>query len=580
MAERQQSCALRSPGLQIQYPANTSQPKILKEFYHAYQRGVSEIWIINVADIKPVELPFAFIMDFAWHPERMTFDYIPQYLEAFAEREFGPEHVSEIADILFEFSQLVGNRKFESVRPSTYSFLNFQESEKLLERWERLAERTRSMEEVLSPEYRTTFWHLATYQVLAGYNYHRVVLGQGQNYQYARERRNQANYVAQDVLEYFELDADYEEMYDTIEEGKWHGMLSQPKFDSDNQATWRQTSRDVVMNLSYVQLRQNMAYQFGPLGIYSEGKNNALAQGTIADALDPMAPTEGGMSPVLPTLSRYGPQSHFVEIFHRGNHRVPINWNISNGNGWLRVSQMSGQISREQPMERVSFSVDWEAIPTGFNGTVNVTVEWDALPRFDLIHVPVCAWGVPEDFHGYPDASGLISIEASHFQRKSNKSVSFERIPYLGTRSASGSVVLRPYESSRKDSFDRSSAWVEYDIYLFSASASFNATVYLTSGLDTDPTNPMRFSLNLGSRNGTFTRVLEAPETPGALPGNWTSEVQNGVWTRFVQLGAVEQGMHTIRWSVNSPEVYLEKIVLSQRAVPASYLGPPETMWL
>lgn len=519
-------------------------------------------------------------MDYAWHPEKMSFDSIPRYLEAFATREFGSEHATEIADILFEFSQLVGNRRFESVRPSTYSFLNFQESEKVLERWERLAKRTNSMEETLSPIYRTTFWHLATYQVLAGFNYHRVVLGQGQNYQYARERRNQANHVAQDVLGYFELDADYEETYNTIQEGKWNGMLSQPKFDSDNQGTWRPTSRDVLMNLSYVQLSQTMTYQFGPLGIYSEGKNNALAQGTIADALDPTAPTDGGMAPVLPTLSRYGPQSHFVEIFHRGNHRVPMSWNITNSNSWLHVSQMSGRISQEQPMERVDFSVDWNIVPTNFNGTLNVTVEWDALPRFDLIHIPVCAWEAPEDFSGYPDASGLISIEAPHFQRKSNGSVSFEKIPYLGTRSLSGSVALRPYNTARENSFDRSSAWVEYDIYLLSPSASFNATVYLTSGLDTDPTNPMQFSLSLDSHKATWTRVLGAPETPGALPANWTSEVQNGVWTRVVQLGAVEQGRHTLRWSVNSPEMYLEKIVLSQRAVPVSYLGPPKTALL
>lgn len=541
---------------------------------------MSEIWVINVADIKPVELPFAFIMDYAWHPEQITFDSIPKYLEAFAAREFGFQYATEIAQILFDFSQLVANRRFESVKPSTYSFLNFQESEKLLERWELLVERTSLMERSLPTEYRTTFWHLASYQVFSGYNYHRVVLGQGQNYQYARERRNQANYVARDILKYFELDAEYEDTYNTIEQGKWNGMLSQPKFDSDNQGTWRQTSRDVVMNLSYVQLSQNMVYQFGPLGIYAEGRDNALAQGTIAIALDPTAPTKGGMSPILPSLSRYGSPSHFVEIFHRGNHRVPISWNITNDHSWLQVSQMSGQISKEQPMERIQFSVDWDSIPSNFNDTVNVTVEWDELPRFDYIHVPVCAFQVPTDFSGFPDASGVISIEAPHFQRRSNDSVSFEKIPYLGTRSTSGSVAIRPYKAAREQSFNPNSAWVEYDIYLLSASDSFNATLYITSGLDTDPTNPMEYLLSLDSRNRTYVRMLSVPETAGALPGNWTSEVQNGVWTRTVQLGGVAEGKHTLRWTVNSPEVYLEKIVLSQNAVPASYLGPPETVRL
>lgn len=45
-------------------------------------------------------------------------------------------------------------------------------------------------------------------------------------------------------------------------------------FDSGNSGAWRQTSRNVVMDPSYVHLSHNVVYQLVPLRIYFEEKNN------------------------------------------------------------------------------------------------------------------------------------------------------------------------------------------------------------------------------------------------------------------------------------------------------------------
>ncbi|HLW06881.1 MAG TPA: glycosyl hydrolase 115 family protein [Marinilabiliaceae bacterium] len=34
-----------------------------------YEHGVKNIWIVNVGDIKPMELPISFFMDYAWNPD-------------------------------------------------------------------------------------------------------------------------------------------------------------------------------------------------------------------------------------------------------------------------------------------------------------------------------------------------------------------------------------------------------------------------------------------------------------------------------------------------------------------------------
>ncbi|GAB7361482.1 hypothetical protein MBLNU230_g1538t1 [Neophaeotheca triangularis] len=555
-------------------------PKIHKELYQAMERNVDQIWVMNVGEIKPMEFPFGFIMDYAWNPSRITPESIPQYVEHFTTREFGPDYATEIAEILFEHSRLVGRRNLESIVASTYSTLNYNESQRVLGEWEALGIRTLALEETLPEEHKSPFFHLCTYPVMSGLNYHQVVLGQGQNYQYSREQRNQANYLAYDLIENFEESYDWEQRYNELENGKWDGLSSQRKFEPN--AVWIDTSRDVLNNLTFVQLRQNGDYQWGPVGIYVEGSDSAAETVFRVPSLDESAPTDRWWAPVLPTFTRYGAESHFVEMFHRGDHRVPHNWTISNDNDWLHLSLMSGQVSREDPQQTVHFSVDWDRVPTDFNDTIRVRADWDAVPYWDYISIPVFGAAVPEDFHGFPEANGVVSIEPAHHQRQSSGNISFATIPYLGSRTDSGTLALRPYTPAREDSFEPDSAWVEYDFYLFEESREgVNATIYLTSGLDTDPTLPMRFKLTVDGQDGEYIRMLEDPEISGDVPPSWTTEIENNIWTRNVTLGNLSEGSHTLRWNVNSPEVYLEKLVLSARGeVPDSYLGPPESMLL
>lgn len=534
--------------------------------------------MINVADIKPMELPFGFIMELAWNASSIDFGTIPAFLTAFAAREFGEDHADEIAAILLEHSHLIGRRKLESLDPSTYSHLHYHESDRVLSAWRDLAARVSAVAGALGPERQDAFFHLVRYPVQAGYLHHAIVLGQGLNRKFGYERRNAANRVALQVLEDFDADFDLLEEYRTLAGGKWAGMMEQPKLDMAVQSSWKAPSRDVVANLSFVQLRQNMDYALGNLGIYAEGSLSAWRQGVVCASIDASMPTEDSFAPVLPTLDRYGPAARTVELFHRGDHRVPIAWSLSIPYDWLTVVPASGIVSATTPEQRLNISIDWAAAPPDLNQTVDIGVTYDTIPHFDVIRVPVDGRAVPDAFHGFPETAGLVSIEAAHFQRASAGVVAFERIPHLGTRTRSGSLALRPFRAAREQAAAAEGAWVEYDFYLFDAAAGVEATLYLNGALDTDPALPMRYSLALDAQEANFTRLLEDADTAGDLPPDWTESVEDQVWKRVVSFGAVGEGGHTLRWRANSPEVYLEKLVLDVRdAVGESYLGPPET---
>ncbi|OMP88076.1 hypothetical protein BK809_0002833 [Diplodia seriata] len=583
--------------------------KVYKDLFHSYARGADRIWVINVADIKPMELPFGFIMDLAWNSSSIDFASIPAYLRAFSEREFGSTHANEIASILLEHSRLVGRRKLESVVPTTYSVLNYHESERVLSEWADLATRTSTIAAVLPDTLQAAFFHLVRYPVQAGYLHHAIVLGQARNAQHGAERRNTANTVAQDILANFDRDFDLIEEYDALAGGKWAGIMSQPKLDYAAGASWKAPSRDVVANLSFVQPRQDMDYAFGNLGIYAEGSGSAARQGVICASIDESAPTDedDGLAPLLPAMDPFGPRVRTVELFHRGDHRKSISWSAAPQHDWLRVEPRSGTVDAAHPEQRLSVSVDWPAVPRAFDDVVDIRVDFDSGPGMDLIRVPVVNRpALPDGFHGFPEtAEGVVAIEAPHFQRASSSSsspgvssertagvaVAFEPIPHLGTRTASGALALRPYGAARASPAAARDAWVDYAFYLFdpatSSSAGINATLYINAALDTDPdTLPMRFSLTLDDETQPaddhyWTRVLEQPQTPGDLPPGWTDGVRDGVWTRTVRFkGPVAPGRHRVRWRVNSPEVYLEKLVLETRegGVKEAGLGPPETV--
>lgn len=512
-----------------------------------------------------MELPFNFIMDYAWNTSSLDFGDIPRYLKLFATREFGPEYADEISSLLMTQSRLVGRRNFESISANTYAVYNYDENQRVLREWKEFADNASAIGQKLSEDLQAAFYHLVLYPAQAGYQHHRIVLGRGRNLQYALERRNSANDVANEVFDAFERDYDLIEEYDRLRDGKCSGMASQPRHDT-SLSKWDSPFRDALSNVSFVQLRQNSDYDYGNIAFISEAGRGAVKK--LADN------TCGS----IPPLDSYGPSYATIDVAHRGDYRVPIEWSIQSPESWLAVDPSSGVLSRETADQTVQVSVDWDAIPNGFNETLELGVTFNTTTACDRIHVPIRKTRVPDDFTGFPETGGMISMEASHFQRSSDSDVSFHIIPHLGSRTDSGAIALRPYAESRKSEAEARKAWVEYDVYVFDDADEVEATVYITSGLDTDPDLLMEFSLAVDAEEGEFQRVLGDPESPGDVPPGWKESVEDNVWTKKVTLGPMAKGKHTLRWSVNSPEVYLEKIICDTRGgVFESYLGPPET---
>jgi len=566
-------------------------PKLLKELMHSYLRGATRIWIFNVGDIKPLELPFGFVMDLAWDVTKFSFEGLPGYLTKFATREFGPEHAEEIGSIWLEHSHLVGLRRHELVTAATYSQLNYHEAERVLGRWHQVAARAKALYAQIDAASKPAFFQLVYHPVVSSALYHAVNIGVGTNYRFALERRNSANKVAHQVLADFESAYDMVEEWDAVLDGKWALMMSQAVYDAvEEPLMWRAPTRDIVTNLSFVQLRQNMQFSLGNLGLRAEGSLSPTEQGRWADSVDASMPTTN-FAPLLPPMDRYGPSVRHVDVFMRGNHLVSVEWALDDISvDWLSITPKSGTLSKDtQTDQRLNVTVDWSKVPPGFRDTILVGIRSTPapFPYFDQIRVPVANTLVESNARRglFPETNGMVSIEGPHFDaspsNSDNKKLHFEAFPFLGTRSESGSIALRPFDVARSSLAEAKAVSVSYSIWLFTPATSVEATVYINAGMDTDPKLKMEFSLTVDDAPAKFTRVLgdyiKSSHT-GDIPPEWMDHVADNVWTKRVKLGAIPKGAHRLVWRANSPELYLEKIVLNIRGtVKPSYLGPPET---
>jgi hypothetical protein len=95
----------------------TTPPALVwEEMSKAYEHGARTIWIANVGDLKPAEVGMEFFLQMAWDMKRWRRENLPEFLEAWATREFGAERAPEIADIMDQHFRLNFVRKPEHLQ--------------------------------------------------------------------------------------------------------------------------------------------------------------------------------------------------------------------------------------------------------------------------------------------------------------------------------------------------------------------------------------------------------------------------------------------------------------------------------
>lgn len=98
---------------------NTTAPALMwEEFHKAWENDARTLWVINVGDLKPMEIGIDYFSRLAWNPDGFPRAAQRQFLHDFASENFGESLAPQMTDLLMEFYRLGTIRKPELMERS------------------------------------------------------------------------------------------------------------------------------------------------------------------------------------------------------------------------------------------------------------------------------------------------------------------------------------------------------------------------------------------------------------------------------------------------------------------------------
>lgn len=188
----------------------TTVPKLREQLNLAYRSGIDRIWIINVGDLKPKEVPIDFIMHYAWNPNAVQPGDEKGWLEEFTRSIFGEKFAAETADIIARYSKYNLLRKPEVEYPGIF---NHEEMLDMSQKWQSLVVRCENLREQMPQEMQNAFYQLVYYPAVGSACQHQIYVAATLGDSLTIEALMQKD---QRLTDYYN---------ETMAGGKWRGMM-------------------------------------------------------------------------------------------------------------------------------------------------------------------------------------------------------------------------------------------------------------------------------------------------------------------------------------------------------------------
>ena len=203
--------------------------KTWEQMHLAYAYKARQIWVVNVGDLKPMEYPISFFLDYAWNPDKWPAAKLHQYAIDWAKQQFGPEHAAKIAELLTQYSRYNSRRKPELLDQNTYSLINYNEFENVVKDYKQLEQQADTLAGVLPKAYQDAFYELVWHPIQACANLNELYFEAAKNKYYAQLGNASAtNAAAAAVKQLFEKDQQISNYYNhQLAGGKWNHMMDQ-----------------------------------------------------------------------------------------------------------------------------------------------------------------------------------------------------------------------------------------------------------------------------------------------------------------------------------------------------------------
>ena len=532
--------------------------RVWEQMHLAHALGADRIWIVNVGDIKPMELPTQFFLDYAWNPDAIPASALPAYTRRWAARSFGAEPAADVARQVTTHLQLASRRKPELLDTATYSLVNYREAERVLAEWAALRDDARRTRARLPAGAHDAYYQLVQHPIEAFGNLHELYVTAARNRLYARQGRAATNLLADSARRLFARDAEISAYYnDTLAGGKWSHMMDQTHI---GYTYWQEPPRNVMPRVDLIQVPEP-----AELAVMFEGQAPAGPPG--AGAPPGAAPRE----PALPQMDPFLRQRRWIDVYNRG--RTPFRYTARAAEPWVTVSEGAGTIETER---RLWVAVDWERAPVGRH-RVPVTITGPDDRRVvvqAVVHNPAAP--KRDAVSGFVESEGHVAIEAEHWSRAVNANgVTWQVIPGLG-RTLSGVAPFPVTAPAQRPG--GGSPRLEYRLHLFSA-GEVTVRVHVSPTHDVLGAGGLRYAVSLDNEAPQTVNLHADGSSSGVTDGNraWERSVAENIKVLETKHRVATPGAHVLKLWMVDPGVVVQRIVVDAGGLRPSYLGPPES---
>ncbi len=213
--------------------SSTSPMLMYEELKKAYDAGADRYWLLNVGDIKPMEMEMQQFFDMAWDMSSFSYDNVNGCQAAWLASVFGKKYQKVFQDMLDTYYRLAWERRpefmgyemewdsKENVRLHD-SHLSFSDgtAQARLDDYKRISDVAESVTRSLPEEYRPAFFEIAGYAVQSACQMNRKFLMAQLNHETGSGAAGAESKAAYDSI------SALVERYNTQLDGKWNQMMS------------------------------------------------------------------------------------------------------------------------------------------------------------------------------------------------------------------------------------------------------------------------------------------------------------------------------------------------------------------
>ena len=213
---------------------STAPMLMYEELLKAYEAGADRYWLLNVGDIKPMEIETQMFFDMAYDFSRFSYDNANRYQAQWLASVFGEQHLDDFQFILDHYYRLAWDRKpefmgyewewntpeRERLHDSDISFAEGSAQRRLVE-YQDICYVVDRIDQSVKEEQRPALFEMLGYAVHSAYQMNRKFL-----YAQANHETGLAHYAQQATDAYYELNH-LRQWYNTLLDGKWDQMMSE-----------------------------------------------------------------------------------------------------------------------------------------------------------------------------------------------------------------------------------------------------------------------------------------------------------------------------------------------------------------